>query len=174
MFEPFTDDVLATVRLSLDSTGETPPAAGTDTDSATSTRRVTATTTTTATQSFEWVVHGDETARRRVRAHITRNFRQRKAQKAQLTRVKSGSVTPSTQSDEKHDEASDEVPELMPHLFSSDDTASESPEQGLALLRTPVSGLTDPFKSMPVQLDADTHALLDHCQFSFPPSGGDH
>jgi hypothetical protein len=132
--------------------------------------------------SFEWIPHGDASARKRARAHVTRGFRREKAAQAKKEkeyrerRESSSSASP-PQDDVSEDSSSSRVNSItppdttlfQPYVHTVEDTGGEPVEtldQGLVLQRTLGSGRTDPFSTLPVQLGAETHALLDHCKSS--------
>lgn len=121
-----------------------------------------------AAQAFEWIQHGDATARRRARAHITRGFRRQKAAEAKKNLEKEKQ----SESQEKRGEGADKITHAVGGLDAAlDDNDSWSTEPGsarhnsqeLALHPTLGSGRQDPFRSLPVDLGPGAHALLDHC-----------
>jgi hypothetical protein len=129
-------------------------------------------------QSFEWIPHGDASARKRARAHVTRGFRREKAaqakkEKEERERRDSSSQSSSSPPQEDLWEAptSSQTTPLTPPdatLFQPyETTAGNIPvdlHQGLALQRNLGSGRTDPFSTLPLELGPATHALLDHCE----------
>ncbi|KAE9369852.1 hypothetical protein N431DRAFT_485662 [Stipitochalara longipes BDJ] len=120
----------------------------------------------TSTQSFEWIAHGDATARRRARAHVSREIRKHKGAKPQLqdecddirqrerhtghnAKSKSGNVSATT-------------------AVASPSTA-KYPVQRLMLHKALGLRQSDPFSSFPIKLTPDAHALLDHFFYGLAP-----
>ena len=119
-----------------------------------------------ASQNFEWVAHGDATARRRARAHVTRGFRRKKAEEAPLARSQNQSKSSSPVSVEQ-DAVVDSVLVTVEPLVQPYKKSVSKVHDGLTLSRLG-SGRTDPFATLPLSLDASTHALLDHCNQPLP------
>ena len=137
-------------------------------------------------QSFEWIPHGDASARKRARAHVTRGFRREKAaqaKKEQEDRARRDSSSQSSSSPPQDDvfeypSSSRTTAICLPDRTLSqpygtalegaddDEGAPLAQDQELVLQRTLGTGRTDPFSTLPVQLGPDTHALLDHCESS--------
>jgi hypothetical protein len=114
-------------------------------------------------QSFEWITHGDATARRRARAHVSREIRRHKAAKPQPR-------------EDFHDNRKEEryrshIPNAKGVKEATTSVAlpaaAKYPIQRLMLHKALGLGQTDPFASFPVRLTPDTHALLDHCKSPF-------
>ncbi len=122
-------------------------------------------------QGFEWIAHGDASARRRARAHVTRGFRRAKAAQAQLEKgedvvpkkgkkTKGGSPPESESGSSGSPGSSTTSPAATTPLYMEEvgGTTSALTVQSLG------SGRKDPFSSLPVNMGPDTHALLDHCE----------
>lgn len=134
----------------------------------------------TPSQNFEWIQHGDASARKRARAHVTRGFRREKAALAKANASANGKRRDSDDSSEggsprKDSNASsssiDTIAEVttVSHINKSwERSDSYSSEDGsppiLDLSPTLGTGRTDPFGCMPIDLGPSTHALLDHCK----------
>lgn len=134
------------------------------------------------TQSFEWIPHGDASARKRARAHVTRGFRREKAaqakkEKNEKERRDSSSQSSSSppQDDVFENPGSSRTTSINPPdatLFQPYEQTVEgaggdpvgATDQGLVLQHALGSERTDPFLILPVQLGPGTHALLDHCK----------
>lgn len=118
-------------------------------------------------QAFEWIQHGDASARKRARAHVTRGFRRQKAAEAKEKKRKDSS----DDSSEGGSPPEDRIAKIFTdtHITESLDRPGTSSEEGsppiLELGPTLGSGRADPFGSMPIELGPGTHALLDHCKF---------
>lgn len=110
-------------------------------------------------QSFEWIPHGDATARKRARAHVTRGFRREKAEKAK------GLKTPITERTTVQRQASWRTNVRQPIHAGTAELAVEAPREDIEENKPSVLGSwrSDPFGSMPIELAPGTHALLDHC-----------
>jgi hypothetical protein len=114
-------------------------------------------------QSFEWITHGDATARRRARAHVSREIRRHKA------------AQPQPQEDfndnRKEKRYRSHIPNSKGDIEATASVASPAvekyPVQRLMLHKALGLGQTDPFASFPVRLTPDTNALLDHCKSPF-------
>lgn len=133
-----------------------------------------------AQETFEWVQHGDASARRRARAHVTRGFRRQKAEAAELAKLKGTGVVAvrkpanplpvkakteevleqkiSTLVLRKNGEAKSGSP------FSQDVVGAKPTMQDFILVKQIGPGKTDPFDSLPVKLDSNGHAILEHCE----------
>lgn len=122
-------------------------------------------------QAFEWIQHGDASARRRARAHITRGFRRQKAAEAKKNLEKGKQ---SESQEEKRGGGASKITPAVDELdaaFEDNEPWSAEPYEGarhssqeLALHPTLGSGRRDPFTSLPVDLGPGAHALLDHCK----------
>jgi hypothetical protein len=132
-------------------------------------------------QSFEWIPHGDASARKRARAHVTRGFRREKAVQAKREKEEQARRDSSSQSSSgppqedvwEAPSSSRTTPITPPNatLFQPYETVGDAGgepvvdlDQGLLLQRTLGTGQTDPFSILPMQLGPGTHALLDHCK----------
>lgn len=116
------------------------------------------------TQGFEWIAHGDVSARRRARAHVTRGFRRAKAAQAQLEKGVEVVVQKKAKSSkcgsppDSRSGSSTTSPVASPPIYIEEVTSTTLVGTGMG------SGRTDPFSSLPVTMSPDTHALLDHCK----------
>ena len=138
-----------------------------------------------APETFEWVQHGDASARKRARAHVTRGFRRQKAEAALLAKNKttainkSASSSPDTVEDDEVVEENNSPSTQKKFVKSKDGSKKGSPSsqnnghiehakptmQDFILVKTIGPGLkVDPFNSLPVKLDANGHAILEHCE----------
>jgi hypothetical protein len=137
-----------------------------------------------ATQTFEWIPHGDKSARKRARAHVTRGFRREKAALAKLESSKANdrlnpypedsragssskgqSNSPPEESDGlvEHDTSTSTLPD--PSLAcDSPRTSHDDNNDGIILQHTLSSARTDPFSALPLEVSSNAHALLDHCK----------
>jgi hypothetical protein len=135
-----------------------------------------ATVTTNTAQSFEWIQHGDASARKRARAHVTRGFRREKAALAKANATRRDSDDSSEGGSPRKDStdsnaASVGAVEIIPIPTTgyqpgerADSWSSEEASPPvLDLSPTLGSGRGDPFACMPIDLGPGTHALLDHC-----------
>jgi hypothetical protein len=117
-------------------------------------------------QAFEWIQHGDASARKRARAHVTRGFRRQKAAEAKEKKRKDSS----DESSEGGSPPEDRIAKISTDTRITEpwDRQDSSSEDGspriLDLGPTLGSGRVDPFASMPIELGPGTHALLDHCK----------
>ena len=110
-------------------------------------------------QSFEWITHGDATARRRARAHVSREIRRHKA------------AQPQPQEDfndnRKEERYRSHIPNAKGDIEATASVAlpaaAKYPIQRLMLHKALGLGQTDPFASFPVRLTPDSQAFLDHC-----------
>jgi hypothetical protein len=127
-------------------------------------------------QAFEWIPHGDSTARRRARAHISRGFRRRKALEAQAQEESkdiggsTSSSSPDTQPDQEETAAN--RTEVVPanrfqNVVDTRPSAQKLIEE-LFLRRTLGFGgrSDDPFQCFPLKLSSHDQAVLDHCKFA--------
>lgn len=119
-------------------------------------------------QGFEWIAHGDASARRRARAHVTRGFRRAKAAQAQsekaednVVRKKAKKPKGGSPPDSSSSSSSSTSPAATTPLYIEEVSATPTV---LTLVKSLGSGRTDPFSSLPVNMSPDTHALLDHCK----------
>lgn len=132
-------------------------------------------------ETFEWVQHGDASARRRARAHVTRGFRRQKAEAAELAKIQ-GAVAPRVQKSASLlliEVKPEEVPKqkiftLAPKKnakpksgspFSQDVVGAKPTMQDFILVKQIGPGKTDPFDSLPVKLDSNGHSILEHCEY---------
>jgi hypothetical protein len=127
---------------------------------------------------FEWVQHGDASARRRARAHVTRGLRRQKADAAQLAKAKteaSKSKIPSLEEERSGGDvvvtvsnppraASEAADEVLVAAQPYNEAGPKVTILDFALVRTIGLGKTDPFASLPLRLDATGHAVLEHCE----------
>lgn len=126
-------------------------------------------------QSFEWIQHGDASARKRARAHITRGFRRQKAADAKENKEKEkarGKGSGSGSGNERSQGTQPNNPLDTESESNVLDRSSIQPYeavghlgQELALHPTLGSGRGDPFSSLPVDLRPGANALLDHCTY---------
>jgi len=133
-------------------------------------------TTPTEPQAFEWISHGDSTARRRARAHISRGFRRRKALEAQTQEERkdvgdsTSSSSPETQPDQEQTtaKAGQVVPAAKFGDVVDDRSSAQKLFEELSLRRTLGMGgrSDDPFNCFPVKLSPHNQAILDHCKFA--------
>lgn len=120
-----------------------------------------------STQTFEWIPHGDSSARKRARAHVTRGFRRQKAAQAQLLAVSSGSESSNTPkrgfSVSSHDSKAivKSVPTGQPCEGDDVNEFSKTLEKAIDLHKTVGP---DPFSAFPVKLNPEKQELLDHCK----------
>lgn len=131
---------------------------------------------------FEWIQHGDATARKRARAHVTRGFRREKAANVKSKPKKSESEETSEGDSPRKNMNSfslnlstnttygellldQPIDNEKPRNYSEAAFSDEGRPPILELSRTIGAGLADPFACMPIQLGPGTHALLDHCRF---------
>jgi hypothetical protein len=124
---------------------------------------------------FEWVPHGDPSARRRARAHVTRGFRRQKAlaQQSEATdrsakgNNRASERSPSPYSPESVQGEYFEVANSKP-IDNEGEYIAVAANQDRAVLQTSLLGnWIDPFDALPVSLCPDTKALLEHCRY-FP------
>ncbi|KAH6701988.1 hypothetical protein BKA61DRAFT_681258 [Leptodontidium sp. MPI-SDFR-AT-0119] len=123
-------------------------------------------------QGFEWIPHGDASARKRARAHVTRGFRRQKAAQAQL--LSSGSDSGKTHkrgsSISSQESAITTVVKgiraSQPCEVSDVDASAKTLHQGMVLQKTLGP---DPFAAFPVRLSPDKQELLDHFFFGLAP-----
>lgn len=127
-------------------------------------------------QAFEWIPHGDSTARRRARAHISRGFRRRKALEAQAQEgskdigESTSSSSPETQPDQEQTIANsgEVVPANQFEDVVDDRSSAQKLIEELFLRRTLGMGgrSDDPFNCFPMKLSPHNQAVLDHCKFA--------
>ncbi|CZR54674.1 uncharacterized protein PAC_04558 [Phialocephala subalpina] len=124
-------------------------------------------------QGFEWIAHGDASARRRARAHVTRGFRRAKAAQAQsekaednVVRKKAKKPKGGSPPDSSSSSSSSTSPAATTPLYIEEVSATPTAS---TLVKSLGSGRTDPFSSLPVNMSPDTHALLDHYFFGMAP-----
>jgi hypothetical protein len=120
-------------------------------------------------QDFEWIPHGDVSARKRARAHVTRGFRRAKAVEAQnAEKLKSISEPPRSRSSSLEEEKPITILAhrtlIEPQIEPVTSTTAKKVIEELVLQRTLGSGRADPFATYPVKLTPKTHELLDHCK----------
>lgn len=142
---------------------------------------ITRTDTAPEPQSFEWIPHGDASARRRARAHISRGFRRKKALEAQeqketrdITGIGStSSSSPETLSDSEH--AIAKLDGAPPGNEKDGTIDVRSPAQRIIeeiiLSRTLGHGMGsaragDPFALFSMKLSPREQATLDHCKYT--------
>lgn len=124
-------------------------------------------------KEFEWIPHGDSSARKRARAHVTRGFRRAKAIEAQAKKggPKSDSESPRSRSSSVEEENPLVIlkGQAKPEPQDKVDTSASAKEviDGLILQRTLGSGRADPFATYPVKLTSESQALLDHCKLDY-------
>lgn len=123
-------------------------------------------------QGFEWIAHGDASARRRARAHVTRGFRRAKAAQVQSEKAEDNVVRKKKKkpkggsSPESESSSSSTSPTATTLLYSEEVDATPT---ALAMVKGLGTGRTDPFSTLPVNMSPDTHALLDHYFFGMAP-----
>ena len=121
-------------------------------------------------QTFEWIQHGDASARRRARAHVTRGFRrhivaegQKPAEKEKGNRKEHESskkdIKPNKGLDSDLDSSILEISSIQPYEIA------DRSYRELSLHPTLGSGHTDPFACLPIGSAPGVHALLDHCTY---------
>ncbi|KAH7360977.1 hypothetical protein BKA65DRAFT_196244 [Rhexocercosporidium sp. MPI-PUGE-AT-0058] len=123
-------------------------------------------------QGFEWIPHGDASARKRARAHVTRGFRRQKAAQAQL--LKSGSECgKASKRDSSVGSQESAIATVVkgirasqPREGSDVDDSAKTLLQGIVLQKTLGP---DPFAAFPVRLSPDKQELLDHFFFGLAP-----
>ncbi|KAF8861942.1 hypothetical protein BDZ45DRAFT_233328 [Acephala macrosclerotiorum] len=124
-------------------------------------------------QGFEWIAHGDASARRRARAHVTRGFRRAKAAQVQSEKAEDNVVRKKKKkpkggsSPESESSSSSTSPTATTLLYSEEVDATPT---ALAMVKGLGTGRTDPFSTLPVNMSPDTHALLDHYFFGLSDS----
>lgn len=132
--------------------------------------------------AYEWVAHGDVSARKRARAHVTKGVRRQKAEAAQSVKTKSASA---------YDKSQSSSPEAIHTENVVDSLSSQLEQQQIVNTVIPVTedvqdvgltmqdfvlvksvgmGKTDPFKSLPITLDANEHTILEHCEPAINPA----
>jgi hypothetical protein len=121
-----------------------------------------------AAQAFEWIPHGDASARRRARAHISRGFRRQKAAQAlkDSETVKEKENT-NARSNVRRDSTLESTVVNVSTVQPCDETQGWV-SQELALQPTLGSGRGDPFACIRITLGPEKQALLDHCTYNFP------
>ncbi|KUJ12894.1 uncharacterized protein LY89DRAFT_737794 [Mollisia scopiformis] len=125
-------------------------------------------------QGFEWIAHGDASARRRARAHVTRGFRRAKAAQAQLEKGgdvvrKKGKKSKSISPPESESGSSTSSPAESTPIYNEEVQVAPSAVVVQNLGAGLGSGRTDPFSSLPVNMSPDAYALLDHYFFGMAP-----
>lgn len=126
-------------------------------------------------QAFEWIQHGDASARRRARAHITRGFRRQKAAEAKKASEKEkekgktkekGKERESSHGAGTHDGLDAELESIVSEgsVIQPYEAAGYA-SQDVMLHPTLGSGRGDPFGTLPVDLGPGAHSLLDHCTY---------
>ena len=122
-------------------------------------------------QDFEWIAHGDATARRRARAHVTRGFRRQKAAQAEQDKPKGKS-----KSQEIIERRKSEGARVV--IASKDQPYDEAERSNasLSLALQPSLGQrsADAYPALPIDLSPATHALLDHCKLLPPQASTPH
>jgi hypothetical protein len=123
--------------------------------------------------SFEWVPHGDPGARRRARAHVTRNFRRQKALEA--ASHQSGEKFGHKSHISKEESLSEQGFAIFDRQWITSEThpddetdiksSAQTVIEELVLQRTlGTGGRADPFQCFPIKLSPNNQALLDHCK----------
>lgn len=120
-------------------------------------------------QAFEWIQHGDASARRRARAHITRGFRRQKAAEAKKASEKEEIAKENGKPEETRPGTGpqDGLDAELESVILEGSTiqpyeAAGYANQEVVLHPTLGSGRGDPFGSLPVDLGPGAHSLLDH------------
>ncbi|KAK6585680.1 hypothetical protein PZA11_002407 [Diplocarpon coronariae] len=128
----------------------------------------------TQPQGFEWIPHGDSTARKRARAHVTRGFRRQKAAEALLSGGKQTSKTTKRASNIGSQESTTTslVDVATPHPREEtkvDMISGQISTRGSPIVLPRSMSHTFPFAEFPVKLSPEKQRLLYHFIFGLVP-----